>query len=63
MSQQEAKETLAKQLQLLSEASQKAFDNEDDDNLARLSEAMAMIANSYLVNYSIGYTEERAHRR
>ena len=57
MSQQEAKEILAKQLQLLSEASQKASDNEEADNLARLSEAMAMIANSYLVNYGIGYTE------
>ena len=34
MSQQEAKEILAKQLQLLSEASQKASDNDDADNEA-----------------------------
>ena len=57
MSQHEAKEILAKQLQLLSEESRKASDKDDTDSLARLSEAMAMIANSYLVNYGIGYTE------
>lgn len=57
MSQHEAKEILAKQLQLLSEESRKASDKDDADSLARLSEAMAMIANSYLVNYGAGYTE------
>lgn len=57
MSQDEVREILAKQLQLLSEVSQKASDKDDADNLARLSEAMAMIANSYLVNYGVGYTE------
>lgn len=57
MSQNKAKEILAQQLQLLSEVSQKASDKDDTDSLARLSEAMAMIANSYLVNYGAGYTE------
>lgn len=57
MSQDEVREILAKQLQLLSEVSQKASDKDDTDSLARLSEAMAMIANSYLVNYGAGYTE------
>lgn len=57
MSQDEVREILAKQLQLLSEVSQKASDKDDTDSLARLSEVMAMIANSYLVNYGAGYTE------
>lgn len=57
MSQDEVREILAKQLQLLSEESRKASDEDDADSLARLSEAMAMIANSYLVNYGAGYTE------
>lgn len=57
MSQNEAREILAKQLQLLSEVSQKESDKGNANNLARLSEAMAMISNSYLVNYGTGYTE------
>lgn len=57
MSQDKVREILAKQLQLLSEESRKASDEDDADSLARLSEAMAMIANSYLVNYGAGYTE------
>jgi hypothetical protein len=48
MTQQQTKELLAKQLQLLSEKSQEAC----AEDLARLSEAMAMVANSLLVGYT-----------
>lgn len=51
--QQKVRESLAKQLELLSKASQIAYDGQQFDSLARLSEAMGMVANSYLVNYGL----------
>lgn len=52
--QQKVRESLANQLELLSKASQTAYDGKQFDSLARLSEAMGMVANSYLVNYGLG---------
>lgn len=51
--QQKVRESLANQLELLSKASQSAYDGQQFDSLARLSEAMGMVANSYLVNYGL----------
>ena len=47
MEQERVKKILAEQLELLSEKSK----NANDEQLAKLSEAMGMIANSYLINY------------
>lgn len=51
--QQKVREHLAAQLELLSNASGAAFCHQDFEALARLSEAMGMVANSYLVNYGL----------
>lgn len=51
--QQKVRESLAKQLELLSKASNIAYNDYCFDSLARLSEAMGMVANSYLVNYGL----------
>lgn len=51
--QQKVRESLAKQLELLSNASEVAFCRRELKSLARLSEAMGMVANSYLVNYGL----------
>lgn len=52
--QQKVRESLAKQLELLSKASDTAYNERQFESLARLSEAMGMVANSYLINYSLG---------
>lgn len=52
--QQKVRESLAKQLELLSKASDTAYNERQFESLARLSEAMGMVANSYLVNYGLG---------
>lgn len=52
--QQKVRESLAKQLELLSKASDTAFNERQFSSLAQLSEAMGMVANSYLVNYGLG---------
>lgn len=51
--QQKVRESLAKQLELLSKASDTAYTERHFETLARLSEAMGMVANSYLVNYGL----------
>lgn len=51
--QQKVRESLAKQLELLSKASDTAYNERQFESLARLSEAMGMVANSYLVNYGL----------
>lgn len=54
--QDKARESLAKQLELLSKASETAYNERQFESLARLSEAMGMVANSYLVTYSLNQT-------
>lgn len=49
MTQQEIKEILAEQLQLLREESK----NATPDEIAHMSQAMSMIANSYLIHYTV----------
>lgn len=51
--QDKVRESLAKQLELLSKASDTAYNKQQFETLARLSEAMGMVANSYLVNYGL----------
>lgn len=54
--QDKMRESLAKQIELLSKASDTAYTEQQFEALAHLSEAMGMLANSYLVTYSLNQT-------
>lgn len=54
--QDKVRESLAKQIELLSKASDTAYTEQQFEALAYLSEAMGMLANSYLVTYSLNQT-------
>ena len=51
--QDKVRESLVKQLELLGKASEIAHNGRQFESLARLSEAMGVVANSYLVTYSL----------
>lgn len=54
--QDKVRESLARQFELLSKASEAAYSKGQFETLARLSEAMGMVANSCLVTYSLNQT-------